>query len=101
MKNNLKLILTIIVTALACVLVPSPASAAESGHLTVKRSAKFGAKTVLDVFVDGKRVRHLVRGENYTTSLPVGTHEVVKVRASMHKVMSDATKQVTVEAGKA
>ena len=100
MKNNPKLILTIIVTALACVLVPSPASAAESGHLTVKRSAKFGAKTVLDVFVDGKRVRHLVRGENYATSLPVGTHEV-KVRASMHKVMSDATKQVTVEAGKA
>ena len=99
MKQTSKLLLTVIAAALACVLVPSSASAAESGHLTVRRSAKFGAKTVLDVFVDGKRVRHLVRGETYTTSLPVGTHEV-KVQASMRKVMSDATKQVTLEAGK-
>ena len=99
MKQMSKLLLTVIAAALACVLVPSPASAAESGHLTVRRSAKFGAKTVLDVFVDGKRVRHLVRGETYTTSLPVGTHDV-KVQASTQKHMNQATKQVTIEAGK-
>ena len=94
-----RLLLTVIAVVLACVLVPSPASAAESGHLTVRRSAKFGAKTVLDVFVDGKRVRHLVRGETYTTSLPVGTHDV-KVQTSTQKHINQATKQVTIEAGK-
>jgi hypothetical protein len=100
MTQTSKILLAVIVTALACLLVPSPAFAADSGHLTIKRSAKFGAKTVLDVFVDEKRVRHLVRGETYTTSLPVGTHEV-KIQASMGKAVSEATKQITVEAGKA
>ena len=99
MKNNLKLILTIIVTALACVLVPSPASAADTGKLTVMRSATFGKKLVLDVYLDGKRVAQLQRGKSYTTSLPAGTHEV-KVQASAQKPMNKATKQVTIEAGK-
>jgi predicted polyphosphate/ATP-dependent NAD kinase len=99
MKNNLKLILTIIVTALACVLVPSPASAADTGKLTVMRSATLGKKLVLDVDLDGKRVGQLQRGKSYTTSLPVGTHEV-KVQASTQRPMNKATKQVTIEAGK-
>ena len=99
MKNNLKLILTIIVTALACVLVPSPASAADTGKLTVMRSATFGKKLILDVYLDGKRVGQLQRGKSYTTSLPAGMHEV-RVQASAQKPMNKATKQVTIEAGK-
>jgi hypothetical protein len=100
MKYTLKLLLTVIVTALACFLVPSSGSAADSGQLTVKRSPNFGAKTGLYVFVDGKRVRSLARGESYTTSLPVGTHQV-KVQASLRKLRNEAAAQVTVEAGKA
>jgi hypothetical protein len=99
MKNDLKLILAFIVTALACVLVPSPASAADTGKLTVMRSATFGKKMVLDVYLDGKRVGQLQRGNSYTTSLRAGTHEV-KVQASAQKPINQATKQVTIEAGK-
>jgi len=99
MKTNLKLIVTIIGTALACVLVPTPGSAAETGKLTVMRSATFGKKLVLDVYLDGKRVGELQRGKSYTTSLPAGTHEV-KVQASAEKPINKATKQVTIEAGK-
>jgi hypothetical protein len=99
MKDHLKFILIIIVTALACVFVPSPASAADTGKLTVLRSATFGKKLVLDVYLDGKRVGQLQRGKSYTTSLPAGTHEV-KVQASAQKTVNKATKQVTIEAGK-
>jgi hypothetical protein len=99
MKNNLKFILAIIATALACVLVPHPASAADTGKLTVMRSATFGKKLVLDVYLDGKRVGQLQRGKSYTTSLPAGTHEV-KVQASAQKPMNKATKEVRIEAGK-
>lgn len=98
MKIPSKLVLSVIVTAFACLLVPSPASAADTGQLTVKRSPKFGASAVLDVFVDGKRVGQVQRGKSYTGSLPAGTHEV-SVQASKEKT-SEATKQVTVEAGK-
>jgi hypothetical protein len=97
--ENSKLLLTITVTALACLLVATPASAADTGKLTVKRSATFGKKLILDVYLDGKRVGQLQRGTSYTTSLPVGTHEV-KVQASVQKAMNKATKQVTIEAGK-
>ena len=99
MKIPSKLVLSAIGTALACLLVLSPASAADTGQLTVKRSPKFGARAVLDVFVDGKRVDQLQRGKSYTASLPAGTHEV-KVQASVKKTINQATKQVTVEAGK-
>ena len=99
MKNNLKLILTILGTAFACVLVPSPGSAADTGQLTVMRSPTFGKKLVLDVYLDGKRVAQLQRGKSYATSLPAGTHEV-KVQASAEKPINKATKQVTIEAGK-
>jgi hypothetical protein len=99
MKIPSKLVLPVIVTAFACLLVPSPAFAADTGELTIKRSAKFGARAVLDVFVDGKRVGQLVRGKSYAASLPAGTHDV-KVRTSAQKTMNEATKQVTVEAGK-
>jgi len=92
-------LLAAIVTALACLLVPSPASAADTGKLTVKRSATFGKKLVLDVYVDGKRAGELQRGTSYTTSLPVGTHEV-KVQASAEKPINKATRHVTIEAGK-
>lgn len=98
MKNS-KLLLAVIVTALAWLLVPSPASAAASGKLTVKRSATFGKKLVLDVYLDGKRVAELQRGKSYTTSLPAGTHEV-KIQASAEKPINKTTKQVTIEAGK-
>ncbi len=98
MKNS-KLLLTVIVTALTCVLVPSPASAADGAKLTVKRSATFGKKIVLDVYLDGKRVGQLQRGNSYTVSLPAGTHEV-KVQASAQKPVYKATKQVTIAAGK-
>ena len=99
MKNHLKLILTIIISALACVLVSSPAYAADTGKLTVMRSPTFGKKLVLDVYLDGKRVGELQRGKSYTTSLPAGAHEV-KVQASTQKPMNKVTKQVTIEAGK-
>jgi len=99
MKNNLKLILTIIVTALVCVLVPSPASAADTGKLTVMRSATFGKKLTLDVYLGGKRVAELQRGNSYTTSLPAGMHEV-RVETSAQKPLNKVTKQVTIEAGK-
>jgi hypothetical protein len=99
MKHYLKLILTIIVTALACVLVPSPAMAADTGKLTVVRSPTFGKKLVLDVYLDGKRVGQLQRGNSYSTSLPTGTHEV-KVQASAEKPINNATKQVMIESGK-
>ena len=98
MKIQSKLLLSVIVTALACFLIPSPASAADTGQLTVKRSPKFGALAVPDVFVDGKKVAQLQRGKPYTASLPAGAHQV-KVQASKEKT-SQATKQVTVEAGK-
>lgn len=97
--RNSKLPLTVIVIALGCLLVPSPASAADTGTLTVKRSATFGKKLVLDVYLDGKRVGQLQRGKSYTTSLPAGTHEV-KVQASAEKPMNKATKKVTIETGK-
>ena len=100
MKNNLKLILTIIVTALACVLVPSPASAADTGKLTVMRSPTVGKKVIVEVYLDGRRVGQLQRGKSYTTSLLAGTHEV-KVHASTQKPMNKATRRVTIEAGKA
>ena len=99
MKKNLKLILTILGTAIACVLVPSPGSATDTGKLTVRRSATFGKKLVLDVYLDGKRVGQLQRGKSYTTSLSSGTHEV-KVQASAEKPINKVTKQVTIEAGK-
>jgi hypothetical protein len=99
MKNKLKLILTILGTAFACLLVPSPGSAADIGKLTVMRSPTFGKKLVLDVYLDGKRVAQLQRGKSYITSLPAGTHEV-KVQASAEKSINKATKQVTIEAGK-
>ena len=99
MKNNRKLILTIILSALACLLGPSPASAANTGKLTVMRSATFGKKLILDVYLDGKRVGQLQRGISYTTSLPAGIHEV-RVQASAQKPMNKATKQVTIQAGK-
>jgi hypothetical protein len=98
MKNS-KLLISLVVTAFACVLVPSPAFAADTGKLNVKRSPKFGARAVLDVFVDGKRVGQVLRGKSYTDSLSVGTHEV-KVRTSIKKTMNEASKQVTIEAGK-
>src|ERR1043165_3042316 len=99
MKTNPKLILTIIGTAFACVLVPSAGFAADTGKLTVMRSATFGKKLVLDVYLDGKRVGQLQRGKSYTTSLSAGTHEV-KVQASAEKAINKATKQVTIAAGK-
>ena len=99
MKNHSKFLFAIAVTALACALVPKPAFAADTGKLTVNRSAKFGTKMVLDVYLDGKRVGQLVRGRSYTTSLPAGTH-VVKVQASPRKAMNEASKQVTIAAGK-
>lgn len=99
MKTHLKLFLTIVVTALACVLVLGPASAADTGKLSVMRSPTFGKKLVLDVYLDGKRVSQLQRGKSYTTSLSAGTHEV-KVQASAEKPINKATKQVTIEPGK-
>ena len=93
-----KRLLTVFVIALACLVVPSPAFAADTGKLTVKRSAKFG-KSLLDVYLDGKRVGQLQRDRAYTTSLPAGTHEV-KVQASTQRPMNQASKQVTIEAGK-
>jgi hypothetical protein len=97
MKTNLKL--TIIGIVLAGVLVPNPGSATDAGKLTVMRSPTFGKKLVLDVYLDGKRVGQLQRGKSYSTSLPAGTHEV-KVQASAEKPINNATKQVTIEAGK-
>ena len=99
MENHLKVIFTVVLTTLACVLVPCPAFAADTGKLTVMRSATFGKKLVLDIYLDGKRVAQLQRGKSYSTSLPVGTHEV-KVLASAEKPINKATKQVTIEAGK-
>ena len=99
MKNRLKRMLSIVVTGLLCVLVPSLVSAADTGKLTVMRSATFGKKLILDVYLDGKRVSQLQRGKSYTTSLSAGTHEV-KVQASAEKPINKATKQVTIEAGK-
>jgi len=92
-------LLAVVVTSLACALLPSPAFAAGTGKLTVNLSAKFGTKMVLDVYLDGKRVGQLVRGRSYTASLPAGTHEV-KVQASPQKPTSGASKKVTIEAGK-
>jgi hypothetical protein len=97
MKHSL--LISLILTAFACVLVPSPTLAADMGKLTVKRSAKFGKKMILDVYLDGKRVSQLQRGVAYTASLPAGTHEV-KVQASAQKPMNEASKQVTIEANK-
>ena len=99
MKIHQKFMVPLVVAAFACVVVPSPAFAADTGRLTVMRSATFGRKLVLDVYLDGKRVGQLQRGKSYTTSLPVGTHEV-KVLASAEKPINKATKQVTIEAGK-
>lgn len=87
----------LIATAFAAALIPSPALAADTGKLIVKRSAKMGKYMVVNVYVDGKRVGQLQRGSSYTTSLPAGTHQV-KVRTSA--AMNEPTKQVTIEAGK-
>jgi len=99
MKNHSKFFLAIIVTALACALIPSPAFAADTGKLTVKRSAKFGKSLVLDVYLDGKRVGQLTLGHSYTTELPAGTHDV-KVHVAPQKPLHEASKQVTIQAGK-
>jgi hypothetical protein len=78
MKVSSKLFLSVVITALACVLFPSPALPASKGegHLTVKRSADFGANLHLDIWIDGKRVQRLARGQIYSGLLPAGTHEV-------------------------
>jgi hypothetical protein len=54
---------------------------------------------VLDVYVDGKRVGSLTRGNSYTASLPSGAHDV-KVQTSVQKPINEASKQVTIAAGK-
>ena len=63
------------------------------------RSATFGKKVTLDVYLGGKRVGQLQRGKSYTTLLPAGMHEV-RVRTSAQKPLNKATKQVTIKAGK-
>jgi hypothetical protein len=99
MKNHSKFFLAIVVTALACALIPSPAFAADTGKLTVKRSAKFGKSLVLGVYLDGKHVASLTLGQSYTTELPAGAHDV-KVNVAPQKPLHEASKQVTIEAGK-
>jgi hypothetical protein len=98
MKES-KLLISLVVAAFAYILVSSPAFAADTGKLTVKRSAEFGKSLVLDVYLDGKRVGQLQRDRAYTTSLPAGTHEV-KVQASTQKPINEASKQVAIQAGK-
>jgi hypothetical protein len=77
-KVSSKLFLSVVTTALVCILSPGPALAASKGdgHLTVKRSANFGANLYLDIWIDGKRVQRLARGQIYSGLLPTGTHEV-------------------------
>jgi len=98
MKVSSKRFLSIVITALACVLFSNPASPAAKGegHLTIKRSANFGANLYLDIWIDGKRMERLGRGHIYTGSLPAGTHEV---RVATPTGSQPATVHLTVEPG--
>jgi len=91
-----------IVAALASFLLLHPAltaDAASSGHLTIKRSAHFGANLFLDVWIDGKKVQRLSRGHSYTGSLSPGPHEI-RGAVSSRLAGNTATAQLKVEAGK-
>jgi hypothetical protein len=99
MKMVSKPCLSLVIAALAFLLFPNPASAADYGQLTVKRSANFGANLGVDVWVDRKRVRRLHYGQTYTSSLPPGIHEV---RASLtaRRESNTPVTRLTVESGK-
>lgn len=99
MKVSSKLFLSVVIAALAFVLFASPALPASKGdgHLTIKRSAHFGANLYLDIWIDGKRVQRLTRGHTYSGLLPAGTHEV---RVATPTGFQPAMVNLVVEPGK-
>ncbi len=94
-----KLFLSLAIAVLACLLFPNPASAADHGQLTIKRSANFGANLGVDVWVDGKRVVRLRYGQTYTGSLPAGVHEV-RAEVTARRQTNSPVTHLTVESGK-
>jgi hypothetical protein len=84
MKTSPKLFLTLSIAALGCVLFSNNAIPAGQGeaYLTIKRSADFGKNLFLDIWIDGKRVQRLGRGQVYQGALSAGTHEVRAATAS-------------------
>jgi len=53
---------------------PAQASNPETGRLVVQRSPKFGSKTYLQLWVDGKKVANIGPGQRYDESIPAGHH---------------------------
>jgi hypothetical protein len=97
MKVSSKLFLSFVITVLACALFPSSAWSNGEGQLTIKRSAHFGTNLFLDIWIDGKRVQRLAKGQTYNGPVRAGTHEV---RVATSSRSAQAAAQVTVESGK-
>jgi hypothetical protein len=91
-----------VVAAFASFLLAHPALSADapsSGHLTIKRSANFGANLFLDIWIDGKKVQRLGLGHSYAASLAAGAHEI-RAAVSSRLGGNSATAKLMVETGK-
>ena len=70
-----------------------------AGHLTIKRSAKFGTRMALNVSIDGAQVALLGVGQSYNGALSPGEH-VISVNVTPSRARGGtATKRLTVQAG--
>lgn len=92
----------LVVAAFPSVFLPHAALSAQagSGQLTIKRSAHFGANLFLDVWIDGKKVQRLGRGDDYTGSLSPGRHEIRTEVSTRRLGGNTATTKLMVEGGK-
>ena len=77
----------------------SAAPTGNSAQLVIQRVADLGTLDILNVFVDGKQVGTLPRGQNYTGSLAPGNHVITVKIAGTNDPNAKATKRVTAKKG--
>ena len=97
-----RLILSLVIASLACVLWPLSITAASregSGHLVVKRAANYGSNLDLLVFIDGQRVARLPWGQSYEGPISAGRHELM-ISVDGRLRTNPATKHLVVVPGK-
>lgn len=102
MNINSKLLRSVVVAALACVLLPAVLPAADGGdaRLIVKRAANYGNNLDLAVSIDGQRVKRVIFGHSYDAPLSPGRHTVmVNVPSKLHD-SAPATIEINVEPGR-
>src|SRR3954465_8615806 len=99
MKTSSRFLLWLLLLAVSCFLVASPATAAGHGQLIVKRSANFGGNLGLDLYVDGQYVGRFLYGQQYSASLPAGVHQV-SADVYLKRQMNPPVTRVTIHPGK-